>query len=177
MRSRGLVFVCFATLLYFGITTQKTESLGSTFTASFSLATEGTSAALSPSEHWIVAPPSEAGPFSFQRDVEAIGQIRTIEKGKIVYVSSKRQERSLDAGISIVFFPPIDSVVAEAFCQTLQNDGGDVDKALLCNGDELEGEFVRMDARRLYFIAFDREIAIPRYRVRALRIAAYPTDK
>lgn len=130
----------------------------------------------SPSEHWIVYAEEQGKEFSLIDDVKNVGRVKSIADRKIITDPTSVEEIILAPGMAIAFFPPIVPEKIEEFCQSIQRSIDEHDRIILCNGDEIVGNFLRMDARRVYFCAYDRELVFPRYRVRVLSIGV-PVEK
>ncbi|MBR4833682.1 MAG: hypothetical protein IKU86_05015, partial [Thermoguttaceae bacterium] len=86
----------------------------------------------------------------------------------------RRERTPKRPGDAILFLPPVDPSAAEAFCgEILETSGArNRDRFWLRNGDEFDGELLKIDRRRVWIRAFDVEFAVPRGRVRAVRFAA-----
>ena len=108
--------------------------------------------------------------------VAAVGKIVAVGPSGIETEDRRRDRRERTPkrpGDAILFLPPVDPSAAEAFCVEIWETPGDRnrDRFWLRNGDEFDGELVKIDRRRVWIRAFDVEFAVPRGRVRAVRFA------
>ena len=109
--------------------------------------------------------------------VAAVGKIVAVDSTRIETEDRRRDRRERTPkrpGDAILFLPPVDPSAAEAFCAEIREASGarDRDRFWLRNGDEFDGELLKIDRRRVWIRAFDVEFAVPRGRVRAVRFAA-----
>ena len=109
--------------------------------------------------------------------VAAVGKIVAVDATGIETEDRRRDRRERTPrrpGDAILFLPPVDPSAAEAFCIEIREAPGDRnrDRFWFRNGDEFDGELVKIDRRRVWIRAFDVEFAVPRGRVRAVRFAA-----
>lgn len=109
--------------------------------------------------------------------VAAVGKIVAVDSTGIATEERRRDRRERTPrrpGDAILFLPPVDPSAAEAFCVEIWETPGDRnrDRFWLRNGDEFDGELLKIDRRRVWIRAFDVEFAVPRGRVRAVRFAA-----
>ena len=109
--------------------------------------------------------------------VAAVGRIVAVDANGIETEDRRRDRRERTPkrpGDAILFLPPVDPSAAEAFCVEIREASGtrDRDRFWLRNGDEFDGELLKIDRRRVWIRAFDVEFAVPRGRVRAVRFAA-----
>lgn len=114
--------------------------------------------------------------FATLADVAAVGRIVAVGSKGIETEDRRRNRRERTPkrpGDAILFLPPVDPSAAEAFCVEIREAGGDRDRDRfwLRNGDEFDGELLKIDRRRVWIRAFDVEFAVPRGRVRAVRFA------
>lgn len=108
--------------------------------------------------------------------VAAVGKIVAVDSTGIATEERRRDRRERTPrrpGDAILFLPPVDPSAAEAFCVEIWETPGDRnrDRFWLRNGDEFDGELLKIDRRRVWIRAFDVEFAVPRGRVRAVRFA------
>ncbi|MBQ7111551.1 MAG: hypothetical protein IJO06_10035 [Thermoguttaceae bacterium] len=108
--------------------------------------------------------------------VAAVGKIVAVDSTGIETEDRRRDRRertSRRPGDAILFLPPVDPSAAEAFCVEIWEAPGarDRDRFWLRNGDEFDGETLKIDRRRVWIRAFGVEFAVPRGRVRAVRFA------
>ena len=108
--------------------------------------------------------------------VAAVGKIVAIDANGIETEDRRRDRRERTPkrpGDAILFLPPVDPSAAEAFCSEIREASGDPnrDRFWLRNGDEFDGELLKIDRRRVWARAFGVEFAVPRGRVRAVRFA------
>lgn len=109
--------------------------------------------------------------------VAAVGKIVAVDSTGIETEDRRRDRRERTPkrpGDAILFLPPVDPSAAEAFCSEIREAPGERnrDRFWLRNGDEFDGELLKIDRRRVWIRAFDVEFAAPRGRVRAVRFAA-----
>ena len=114
--------------------------------------------------------------------VAAVGKIVAVGPSGIETEDRRRDRRERTPkrpGDAILFLPPVDPSAAEAFCSEIWETEGarNRDRFWLRNGDEFDGELLKIDRRRVWIRAFDVEFAVPRGRVRAVRFAANRDDK
>lgn len=119
--------------------------------------------------------------FAALADVAAVGKIVAIDSTGIETEDRRRGRRERTPkrpGDAILFLPPVDPSAAQAFCVEIRETPGarDRDRFWLRNGDEFDGELLRVDRRRVWIRAFDVEFAVPRGRVRAVRFAEIGED-
>ncbi|MBR2005427.1 MAG: hypothetical protein IJ991_14760 [Thermoguttaceae bacterium] len=119
--------------------------------------------------------------FAALADVAAVGKIVAIDSTGIETEDRRRDRRERTPkrlGDAILLSPPVDPSAAEAFCVEIREAPGarDRDRFWLRNGDEFDGELLRVDRRRVWIRAFDVEFAVPRGRVRAVRFAEIDED-
>ncbi len=136
-----------------------------------------TTANPNPGDDWILRRKTDdkAGRTALA-DVAAVGKIVAIDATGIETEDRRRDRRERTPrrpGDAILFLPPVDPSAAEAFCVEIWETPGDRnrDRFWLRNGDEFDGELLRVDRRRVWIRAFDVEFAVPRGRVRAVRFA------
>ena len=118
--------------------------------------------------------------FAALADVAAVGKIVAIDSTEIETEDRRRDRRERTPrrpGDAILFLPPVDPSAAEAFCVEIWEETGATgkrnrDRFWLRNGDEFDGELLKIDRRRVWIRAFGVEFAVPRGRVRAVRFAA-----
>lgn len=108
--------------------------------------------------------------------VAAVGKIVAVDATGIETEDRRRDRRERTPkrpGDAILFLPPVDPSAAAAFCVEIWEAPGarDRDRFWLRNGDEFDGETLKIDRRRVWIRAFDVEFAVPRGRVRAVRFA------
>ena len=108
--------------------------------------------------------------------VAAVGKIVAVDSTRIETEDRRRDRRERTPkrpGDAILFLPPVDPSAAEAFCVEIWEAPGarDRDRFWLRNGDEFDGETLKIDRRRVWIRAFGVEFAVPRGRVRAVRFA------
>lgn len=111
--------------------------------------------------------------------VAAVGKIVAVDSTGIETEDRRRERRertSRRPGDAILFLPPVDPSAAEAFCVEIWEETGATgkrnrDRFWLRNGDEFDGELLKIDRRRVWIRAFGVEFAVPRGRVRAVRFA------
>ena len=108
--------------------------------------------------------------------VAAVGKIVAVGPSGIETEDRRRDRRERTPkrpGDAILFLPPVDPSAAEAFCVEIREAPGDRnrDRFWLRNGDEFDGDLVKIDRRRVWIRAFGVEFAVPRGRVRAVRFA------
>ncbi len=119
--------------------------------------------------------------FAALADVAAVGKIVAIDSTGIETEDRRRDRRERTPkrlGDAILLSPPVDPSAAEAFCVEIREAPGarDRDRFWLRNGDEFDGELLRVDRRRVWIRAFNVEFAVPRGRVRAVRFAEIGED-
>ncbi len=137
-----------------------------------------------PGDDWILRAASERGNDggddgngrSALDSVAAVGKIVAVDAIGIETEDRRRDRRERTPkrpGDSILFLPPVDPSAAETFCVEIWKAPGarDRDRFWLRNGDEFDGELLKIDRRRVWIRAFDVEFAVPRGRVRAVRFA------
>lgn len=125
-----------------------------------------------------LAPRLEDNDASFSNAFEQLGVIRTIEDGILVVMKESSKDRiniRHIPGETIFFTSSRDDVPLESISKS-SSKNVDRDKLFLCNGDEFEGRFLRLDLRFVYFRAFEVELKIPRYRVYALHWKSSGSD-
>lgn len=133
-----------------------------------------------PGDDWILRAATEE--IGADNDVSPLERVWAV--GKIVAIDStgiETEDRRLDRrertprrpGDAVLFLPPVDPSAATAFCEAIRKASGarNRDRFWLRNGDEFDGELVKVDRRRVWIRAFDVEFAVPRGRVRAVRFA------
>lgn len=113
--------------------------------------------------------------------VAAVGKIVAVDATGIETEDRRRDRRERTPkrpGDAILFLPPVDPSAAEAFCSEIREAPGERnrDRFWLRNGDEFDGELMKIDRRRVWIRAFDVEFSVPRGRVRAVRFAADGDD-
>lgn len=140
-----------------------------------------------PGDDWILRAADESERVGDkERERSALASVAAV--GKIVAVDStgietedrrrdRRERTPRRPGDAILFLPPVDPSAAEAFCVEIWEETGATgtrnrDRFWLRNGDEFDGELLKIDRRRVWIRAFDVEFAVPRGRVRAVRFAA-----
>ena len=119
---------------------------------------------------------NEAERFATLADVAAVGKIVAVDSTGIETEDRRRDRRERTPrrpGDAILFLPPVDPSAAEAFCVEIRKAPGarNRDRFWLRNGDEFDGELLRIDRRRVWVRAFGVEFAVPRGRARAVRFA------
>ena len=134
-----------------------------------------------PGDDWILraesAKEKEDGEEKALASVAAVGKIVAVDANGIEAEDRRRDRRERTPkrpGDALLFLPPVDPSAAEAFCVEIREAPGarDRDRFWLRNGDEFDGELLRVDRRRVWIRAFEVEFAVPRGRVRAVRFAA-----
>ena len=145
--------------------------------------TKETTARPNPGDDWILRTPDgekkdgdEENGRSALDSVAAVGKIVAVDATGIETEDRRRDRRERTPkrpGDAILFLPPVDPSAAEAFCVEIRETSGarDRDRFWLRNGDEFDGELLRVDRRRVWIRAFDVEFAVPQGRVRAVRFA------
>ena len=146
--------------------------------------TKETTARPNPGDDWILRTPDgekkdgdEENGRSALDSVAAVGKIVAVDATGIETEDRRRDRRERTPkrpGDAILFLPPVDPSAAEAFCVEIRETSGarDRDRFWLRNGDEFDGELLKIDRRRVWIRAFDVEFTVPRGRVRAVRFAA-----
>lgn len=134
-----------------------------------------------PGDDWILRAKNDAEENALA-SVAAVGRIVAIGPNGIESEDRRRDRRERTPkrpGDAILFLPPVDPSAAEAFCGEIRETSGapNRDRFWLRNGDEFDGELLKVDRRRVWIRAFDVEFAVPRGRVRAVRFAANVDDK
>lgn len=139
-----------------------------------------------PGDDWILRAADEServGDKESERSalafVAAVGKIVAVDSTGIETEDRRRDRRERTPrrpGDAILFLPPVDPSAAEAFCAEIWEETGATgkrnrDRFWLRNGDEFDGELLKIDRRRVWIRAFDVEFAVPRGRVRAVRFA------
>ena len=114
--------------------------------------------------------------------VAAVGRIVAVGPSGIESEDRRRDRRERTPkrpGDAILFLPPVDPSAAEAFCGEVREAPGvrNRDRFWLRNGDEFDGELLKIDRRRVWIRAFGVEFAVPRGRVRAVRFATNVDEK
>ena len=131
-----------------------------------------------PGDDWILrAKNADGSEENALASVAAVGRIVAVDRSGIESEDRRRDRRERTPkrpGDAILFLPPVDPSAAEAFCGEIRKAPGDPnrDRFWLRNGDEFDGELLKIDRRRVWIRAFDVEFAVPRGRVRAVRFAA-----
>lgn len=139
---------------------------------------EETTASPNPGDDWIFRRKTEdKAERTALADVAAVGKIVAVDATGIETEDRRRDRRERTPkrpGDALLFWPPVDPSAAEAFCVEIREAPGarDRDRFWLRNGDEFDGELLKIDRRRVWIRAFDVEFAVPRGRVRAVRFAA-----
>ena len=133
-----------------------------------------------PGDDWILRA-KNAAEESALISVAAVGRIVAVGADGIETEDRRRDRRERTPkrpGDAILFLPPVDPSAAEAFCVEIRKAPGDPnrDRFWLRNGDEFDGELLKIDRRRVWIRAFDVEFAVPRGRVRAVRFAEKGDD-
>ncbi len=135
-----------------------------------------------PGDDWILRAATggdvgEENALSTLERVAAVGKILAVDSTGIETEDRRleRRERTPKRpGDALLFWPPVDPSAAEAFCSEIRKASGarNRDRFWLRNGDEFDGELLKIDRRRVWIRAFGVEFAVPRGRVRAVRFAA-----
>lgn len=199
-RRGGTLAAALAAALAAGTSTAENAFLkdGETETATTGTAAENASSLPDPGDDWILRKKretrdeasendgangdlrfgsgNEAERFATLADVAAVGKIVAIDSTEIETEDRRRDRRERTPrrpGDAILFLPPVDPSAAEAFCAEIRKAPGDRnrDRFWLRNGDEFDGELLRVDRRRVWVRAFGVEFAVPRGRARAVRFA------
>ncbi|MBR4976418.1 MAG: hypothetical protein IKY61_05135, partial [Thermoguttaceae bacterium] len=130
-----------------------------------------------PGDDWILqTKPGDGGENVALASVAAVGRIVAVDANGVETEDRRRDRRERTPkrpGDAILFLPPVDPSAAEAFCVEIWETKGarNRDRFWLRNGDEFDGELLKIDRRRVWIRAFDVEFAVPRGRVRAVRFA------
>lgn len=130
-----------------------------------------------PGDDWILREKTDAAEKNALASVAAVGKIVAIDANGIETEDRRRDRRERTPkrpGDAILFLPPVDPNAAEAFCVAIREAPGERnrDRFWLRNGDEFDGELLKIDRRRVWIRAFGVEFVVPRGRVRAVRFAA-----
>jgi hypothetical protein len=139
--------------------------------------TQNASSLPDPGDDWILRAKNENDEENALAAVAAVGRIVEVGPNGIETEDRRRDRRERTAkrpGDAILFLPPVDPSAAEAFCGEIRAASGarNRDRFWLRNGDEFDGELLKVDRRRVWVRAFNVEFAVPRGRVRAVRFAA-----
>lgn len=130
-----------------------------------------------PGDDWILrAKKDDGAEENALASVAAVGRIVAVDASGIETEDRRRDRRERTPkrpGDAILFLPPVDPSAAEAFCVEIREASGarNRDRFWLRNGDEFDGELLKIDRRRVWARAFGVEFAVPRGRVRAVRFA------
>ena len=103
----------------------------------------------------------------------SVGRIERVDDSGIIIEESSTGEligfaRNTIRCVLFSYRPDVDQ--ASLYFLYLNSEGETGDRIWLRNGDSFLGKIQGVDRRRVYFRAFDRLIAIPRWRVWAIRL-------